>query len=230
MARSVLKGHPRNPNANTLIHSRSLASLFVAMTFAISIQPASARRRAACGAGPASIDEGSYSRLSPVEEELCRVGAGGAHSYPRRQRRSYRRDGRNLGRREFDAAAVAAAHELTFAPAVRGGKPIAARIPFTFEFAYEKPAPAIAYWVDLVGETGEPVQLAEPEVTVLDAEVPWKQRPPTLAGLFDSTASRRSISHRGCARGSRSVCLGRRGHSWEPLEVTYRPRAEATET
>ena len=48
------------------------------------------------------------------------------------------------GGAEFDAAAVAAARELTFAPAVRGGKPIAGEDPFHLRVAYEKPAPAIA--------------------------------------------------------------------------------------
>jgi TonB family protein len=42
---------------------------------------------------------------------------------------------------EFDRAALEAGRKLTFSPAMRDGKPIAARIPFSFTFAYEKPAP-----------------------------------------------------------------------------------------
>jgi TonB family protein len=43
---------------------------------------------------------------------------------------------------EFDEAALAAAKKLAFKPATRDGKPIAARIPYRFDFAYEPPAPA----------------------------------------------------------------------------------------
>ena len=41
----------------------------------------------------------------------------------------------------FDASAVAAARKLGFKPARRDGKPIAARIPFRFDFAVEETAP-----------------------------------------------------------------------------------------
>ncbi len=43
----------------------------------------------------------------------------------------------------FDAAALEAAKRLVFEPARRDGEPIAARIPFTFAFAYEAPPPVL---------------------------------------------------------------------------------------
>lgn len=42
---------------------------------------------------------------------------------------------------EFDEAALAAAKKLVFKPATRRGKPIGARIPYRFQFAYEAPKP-----------------------------------------------------------------------------------------
>lgn len=45
---------------------------------------------------------------------------------------------------EFDESALAAAKKLSFKPATRDGEPIAARIPYRFDFAYEAPPPPVA--------------------------------------------------------------------------------------
>jgi TonB family protein len=61
---------------------------------------------------------------------------------------------------DFDAAALAAAPKLVFAPALSGDTPIAARIPFRFDFAIQ-PAPV-----------PEPVPVAAPVVVAEEPVVP----------------------------------------------------------
>lgn len=55
---------------------------------------------------------------------------------------------------EFDQAAIDAAKRLTFTPATRDGKPIASRIPFSIDFAFEKPAPEAPAKVPAAALTG----------------------------------------------------------------------------
>jgi TonB family protein len=62
---------------------------------------------------------------------------------------------------EFDEAALAAARKLVFKPATRGGKPIQARIPFQFDFAYEEPPTAPVSETDVVVLEGTVRKLAD---------------------------------------------------------------------
>ena len=132
---------------------------------------------------------------------------------------------------EFDDAAVAAAKKLTFSPATRDGKPIPARIPYRFDFAFEAPPVVVTPAADAVVLEGtvrtagdEPV----PGATVTAASANGQPSTTTTdaAGVF---------RFKGLAPGSYQVTTAAEGFepfaskedvvAGEVATVTYRPKA-----
>jgi TonB family protein len=136
---------------------------------------------------------------------------------------------------EFDQAALDAARRLTFSPAMRDGKPIAARIPFSFAFAYEKAAPA-EQAVASVAAFGGTVRTATDE-PLAGAAVTLTT--PGSAPITITTDVRGTFRLQRLAPGTYHVVVVAPGLSAfasdEQLvagnltEVTYRPRAIAAE-
>jgi len=91
---------------------------------------------------------------------------------------------------DLDEAAVVAAREWTFVPAMRAGKPVASRIRVPFHFAPPAPPPQIV---------APPPP--EPGITEMPAQpaVPEEKRPPSAAPTPAPTASVEEVSVRGRA-------------------------------
>src|SRR5579872_1757908 len=94
------------------------------------------------------------------------------------------------GGQDLDEAAVVAAREWTFVPAMRAGKPVASRIRVPFHFAPPAPPPQIV---------APPPP--EPGITEMPAQpaVPEEKRPPSAAPTPAPTASVEEVSVRGRA-------------------------------
>jgi TonB family protein len=140
------------------------------------------------------------------------------------------------GGAEFDRAALAAARRLTFSPAMRDGKPIAARIPFSFAFSFEKeppaapaPAPLAAFGGKVLTQGEEPLPGASVTLTV-----------PGGTPVTVSTDAEGGFRVDGLAPGRYHVAIvapGLAPFASEELlaagnltEVTYRPRPASVES
>jgi TonB family protein len=132
------------------------------------------------------------------------------------------------GGTDFDDAAVVAAKKLSFKPATRDGKPIPARIPFRFDFEYERPAPPPVSAASLEGTlrtaADEPVPGAT--VTAVASDGAARSATTDASGRFRFEGlAPGSYALRTAADGFEPFDAQEEVAAGEMTSVTYRPRA-----